>query len=99
MITYIYTYIMTRKKVKRDKISISTVKERVEKEVVTKKIITYVPNNTKNRWDKIKGVDGDIVRFKTNDPERQLFLKGKTHKLLYIGIDNDILYYYYVIKK
>tara|TARA_R110000822_G_scaffold21336_2_gene67670 strand:+ start:669 stop:941 length:273 start_codon:yes stop_codon:yes gene_type:complete len=90
---------MARKKVKRDELSTPTTKERVEKKVEVKKIISYVSNTTKNKWDKIKGVEGDIVRFKTNDTKRQWFLKDKNHKLLYVGVDNDILYYYYNIKR
>ena len=37
--------------------------------------------------------------FKTNDNKRQGFLKDKNHKLLYVGVDNEILYYYYNIKR
>jgi hypothetical protein len=46
---------MARKKVKKDKIPPPTTKERVKEDVETKKIITYLSNNTKNRWNKIKG--------------------------------------------
>ncbi len=90
---------MGRKKVKRDKMVPPVVKERVKDDVETKKIITYVSNNTKNRWDKIKGVEGDVVRFKINDNKRQEFLKNKTYMLLYVGVDNSDLYFYYEIKK
>lgn len=90
---------MVRKKVKKEKITPPTTKERVKDNVESKKIITYVPNNTKNRWDKIKGVDGDVVRFKLDDDKRQSFLKNKNYELLYVGVDNSTLYYYYEIKK
>jgi len=90
---------MSRKKVKKEKMTPPTTKERVKDDVETKKIITYVPNNTKNRWDKIKGVEGDVVRFKINDNKRQEFLKNKSHMLLYVGVDNSDLYFYYEIKK
>jgi hypothetical protein len=90
---------MARKKVKKDKIPPSTTKERVKEDVEIKKIITYLSNNTKNRWNKIKGVEGEVVRFKINDTKRQEFLKDKRCELLYVGVDNDILYYYYNIKK
>lgn len=90
---------MVRKKVKKDKIPPPTTKERVKEDVETKKIITYLSNNTKNRWNKIKGVEGEVVRFKINDTKRQEFLKDKRCELLYVGVDNDILYYYYNIKK
>jgi hypothetical protein len=90
---------MARKKVKKDKIPPPTTKERVKEDVETKKIITYLSNNIKNRWNKIKGVEGEVVRFKINDTKRQEFLKDKRCELLYVGVDNDILYYYYNIKK
>ena len=90
---------MARKKVKKDKIPPPTTKERVKEDEETKKIITYLSNNTKNRWNKIKGVEGEVVRFKINDTKRQEFLKDKRCELLYVGVDNDILYYYYNIKK
>jgi hypothetical protein len=90
---------MARKKVKKDKIPPPTTKERVKEDVEIKKIITYLSNNTKNRWNKIKGVEGEVVRFKINDTKRQEFLKDKRCELLYVGVDNDILYYYYNIKK
>ena len=90
---------MARKKVKKDKIPPPTTKERVKEDVETKKIITYLSNNIKNRWNKIKGVEGDIVRFKINDTKRQECLKDNRCELLYVGVDNDILYYYYNIKK
>jgi hypothetical protein len=87
---------MGRKKVIPKKIISTKPKERKEE---IKKIITYLPNTTKNKWDKIKGVEGDIVRFKTNDNSRQDFLKNKTYTLLYVGVYNDDLYFYYEIKK
>tara|TARA_R110000751_G_scaffold192091_4_gene297698 strand:+ start:1040 stop:1312 length:273 start_codon:yes stop_codon:yes gene_type:complete len=90
---------MARKKVKKDKIPPPTTKERVKEDVETKKIITYLSNNIKNRWNKIKGVEGEVVRFKINDTKRQEFLKDKSHMLLYVGVDNSDLYYYYEIKK
>ena len=90
---------MARKKVKKDKIPPPTTKERVNEDVATNKILTYLSNNTKNRWNKIKGVEGEVVRFKINDTKRQEFLKDKRCELLYVGVDNDILYYYYNIKK
>ena len=87
---------MGRKKVKSDKITSSQPKER-EKE--PKNVITFIPNDSKTKWGKIKGVEGDIVRFKTGDDSRQDFLKNKTYTLLYTGVYNDDLYFYYEIKK
>jgi len=68
---------MGRKKVKSDKITPSQPKEREEE---PKKVITFIPNDTKSKWNKIKGVDGTIVRFKTDDSERQEYLKNKTYE-------------------
>mgnify|MGYP005998991709 FL=1 len=90
---------MGRKKVKKDKIPLPVKKIRVESDTPPKKIITYVSSNSKNRWDKIKGVEGDVVRFKLDDDKRQSFLKNKNYELLYVGVDNSTLYYYYEIKK
>tara|TARA_R110002074_G_scaffold41964_3_gene110750 strand:+ start:313 stop:573 length:261 start_codon:yes stop_codon:yes gene_type:complete len=86
---------MGRKKVKSDKITSSQPKER-EKE--SKKVITFIPNDSKTKWGKIKGVDGDIVRFKTGDSERQEFLKNKDYTQLYVGVDGNDLYIYYSVK-
>jgi hypothetical protein len=86
---------MVRKKVKSDKISSPQSKERVKE---SKKVITFIPNGTKIKWDKIKGMEGNIVRFKMDDPERQEYLKNKTYEHLYVGIDGDDLYTYYNIK-
>ncbi len=89
---------MGRKKVKSDKIVDNKPKKRVESPKDTKKVITYVPNDTKFKWNKIKGVDGTIVRFKIDDPERQDYLKNKTYEELYVGVDGNDLYIYYTIK-
>ena len=86
---------MGRKKVISQRIEITKPKERVEE---SKKIITYLHSNDKNKWNKIKGVEGKIVRFKTNDSERQEYLRGKNYTFLYVGVDNDVLYFYYSIK-
>ncbi len=87
---------MRRKKVKPKKIISTKPKERKEE---IKKVITFIPNDSKTKWNKIKGVEGDIVRFKTGDDSRQDFLKNKTYTLLYTGVYNDDLYFYYEIKK
>ena len=86
---------MKRKKVKSDKITSSQPKERKKE---TKKVITFIPNDSKIKWGKIKGVDGEIVRFKTDDPERQEYLKNKSYDQLYVGVDGNDLYIYYNIK-
>jgi|TARA_R110000751_G_scaffold151053_1_gene256021 hypothetical protein len=86
---------MGRKKVKTKSINPPSPKER---EVESKKIITFIPNDSKTKWGKIKGVDGDIVRFKTGDSERQEFLKNKDYTQLYVGVDGNDLYIYYSVK-
>lgn len=88
---------MSRKKVKSESIEETTPKKRVE--VKEKKSpITYVPNDSKIRWDKIKGINGEIVRFKMEDSEiTKERLDKKKHTQLYVGIDGNDLYFYYEI--
>ena len=88
---------MSRKKVKSESIEETTPKKRVE--VKEKKSpITYVPNDSKIRWDKIKGINGEIVRFKMEDSEiPNERLDKKKHTQLYVGIDGNDLYFYYEI--
>ena len=88
---------MSRKKVKSESIEETTPKKR--EEVKEKKSpITYVPNDSKIRWDKIKGINGEIVRFKVEDSEiTKERLDKKKHTQLYVGIDGNDLYFYYEI--
>lgn len=88
---------MSRKKVKSESIEETTPKKR--EEVKEKKSpITYVPNDSKIRWDKIKGINGEIVRFKMEDSEiTKERLDKKKHTQLYVGIDGNDLYFYYEI--
>jgi hypothetical protein len=88
---------MSRKKVKSESIEETTPKKR--EEVKEKKSpITYVPNDSKIRWDKIKGINGEIVRFKMVDREiTKERLDKKKHTQLYVGIDGNDLYFYYEI--
>jgi hypothetical protein len=88
---------MSRKKVKSESLEKTTPKKRVE--VKEKKSpITYVPNDSKIRWDKIKGINGEIVRFKMEDSEiTKERLDKKKHTQLYVGIDGNDLYFYYEI--
>ena len=88
---------MSRKKVKSESIEETTPKKR--EEVKEKKSpITYVPNDSKIRWDKIKGINGEIVRFKMVDSEiTKERLDKKKHTQLYVGIDGNDLYFYYEI--
>ena len=57
----------------------------------TKGPIIKSSSDTNYRWDKVKGVNGKIVRFKTDDKER------KEYRQLYVGIDGNELYFYYEI--
>lgn len=54
----------------------------------------------KVNWEKIKGVKGHVVRFKTTTPVKELldFFGKRKYKFLYVGIDEDVLYRYYVIE-
>jgi hypothetical protein len=50
------------------------------------------------KWDKVKGVNGKIVRFKMGDSEeRKEFLNKKNYRQLYVGVDGGDLYFYYEI--
>ena len=88
---------MRRKKVKSETIQKTTPKKR--EEVKEKKSpITYIPNDTKIKWDKVKGVNGKIVRFKMGDVEkRKELLDKKNYRQLSVGVDGNGLYFYYEI--
>jgi hypothetical protein len=88
---------MRRKKVKSETIQITTPKKR--EEVKEKKSpITYIPNDTKIKWDKVKGINGKIVRFKMGDVEkRKELLDKKNYRQLSVGVDGNDLYFYYEI--
>jgi len=88
---------MRRKKVKSDTIQKTTPKKR--EEVKEKKSpITYIPNDTKIKWDKVKGVNGKIVRVKMGDVEkRKELLDKKNYRQLSVGVDGNDLYFYYEI--
>jgi len=92
-----YICIMRRKKVKSETIQKTTPKKR--EEVKEKKSpITYIPNDTKIKWDKVKGVNGKIVRFKMGDVEkRKELLDKKNYRQLSVGVDGNDLYFYYEI--
>jgi len=92
-----YICIMRRKKVKSETIQKTTPKKR--EEVKEKKSpITYIPNDTKIKWDKVKGVNGKIVRVKMGDVEkRKELLDKKNYRQLSVGVDGNDLYFYYEI--
>jgi DNA replicative helicase MCM subunit Mcm2 (Cdc46/Mcm family) len=54
-------------------------------------------SDTKSKWDRVKGINGKIVRFKLEDKERKEFLSKKNYRQLYVGIDGNDLYFYYEI--
>ena len=86
----------------RKKVKSQTVKETAPKkrgEVIEKKgPISTLPKNYKFKWDKVKGVDGKIVRFKEGDgEERTKFLNKKNYRQMYVGVDGNDLYFYYEI--
>ena len=88
---------MGRKKVKSQTIKSDTPKKR-ENIIAKKRPITTLPNNYKLKWDKVKGVNGKIVRFKEGDgEERTEFLNKKNYRQLYVGVDGNDLYFYYEI--
>ena len=84
---------MGRKKVKSQTIKSDTPKIR-ENIVEKKSPISTLPNNYKLKWDKVKGVNGKIVRFKEGDGEEKLkFLNKKNYRQLYVGVDGNDLYF------
>lgn len=88
---------MRRKKVKSIKVDESTPKKRSE---VTpkKKSIVSIPNDTKTRWDKIKGVNGKIVRYRDDEgAKKKEELTKKNYRQIFVGIDGNHLYFYYEI--
>ena len=88
---------MGRKKVKSQTIKSDTPKKR-ENIIEKKSPITTLPNNYKLKWDKVKGVNGKIVRFKEGDgEERTEFLNKKNYRQMYVGVDGNDLYFYYEI--
>jgi hypothetical protein len=87
---------MERKKVKTETIKNDDFKKR---EVVEEKkiIIKSVSNDSKVKWDKIKGINNKIIRFKVGDVTRKEELSKKKHRQLYVGADGNDLYFYYEI--
>jgi len=76
---------MRRKKVKSQTVKETTPKKRGE---VTEKKgpISTLPKNYKFKWDKVKGVNGKIVRFKEGDDEERLeYLNKKNYRQMYVG--------------
>jgi hypothetical protein len=60
-------------------------------------IIRNSSNDTKVKWDKVKGINGKIVRYKMDDPERKEYLSKKNYRQLCVAIDGNDLYFYYEI--
>jgi hypothetical protein len=86
---------MRRKKVKTETIKETTPKKRSDSNE-KKSPITSLPNNYKVRWDKIKGVEGKIVRYRDDESDkRKEELHKKNYRQLYVGIDGNHLYFYY----
>lgn len=88
---------MERKKVITNKIKTDEVKKRDNVIEEKKTIITSVSNSNKIKWDKIKGINNKIIRFKVGDVSRKEELSKKKHRQLYVGIDGNDLYVYYEI--
>jgi len=88
---------MERKKVKTDTVKTDTIKKRENIVEERKSIITSVSNDTRIKWDKIKGVSNKIIRFKEGDLSRKEELSKKKYRQLYVGVDGNDLYFYYEI--
>jgi lipid II:glycine glycyltransferase (peptidoglycan interpeptide bridge formation enzyme) len=95
---------MSRKKVKTQVIKESVPKKRPTKQPEEKKKqIIKSADNKPTRWDKVKGVNGKIIRIKQGDQENHVEIgklvgKGKARHM-YVGVDGDYLYHYYEIFK
>ena len=87
---------MERKKVKTETIKNDDFKKR---EVVEEKktIIKSVSNDSKVKWEKVKGVSGKIIRYKVGDITRKEELSKKKYRQLYVGVDGNDIYFYYEI--
>ena len=85
-----------RKKVDSNLPKDSSPKKREEEKETKKSAIKFSSDNN-SRWDKVKGVNGKIVRFKIDDKERKELLSQKKYRQLYVGIDGNDLYFYYEI--
>ena len=88
---------MERKKVKTDTVKTDTIKKRENIVEEKKSIITSVSNDTRTKWDKIKGVSNKIIRFKEGDLSRKEELSKKKYRQLYVAVDGNDLYFYYEI--
>ncbi len=88
---------MNRKKVKTD--NNLNIEPKKRKEIIEKTgIITFLSNDSKIKWEKIKNVNGKIVRVKKGDvTKRKELLEKKKYRQLYVGIDGNDLYFYYEI--
>jgi len=70
-----------------------------KREVVEEKktIIKSVSNDSKVKWEKVKGVSGKIIRYKVGDVTRKEELSKKKYRQLYVGVDGNDIYFYYEI--
>ena len=87
---------MERKKVGIETIKNGDIKKREVAEE-KKTIIKSVSNDSKVKWEKLKGVSGKIIRYKVGDVSRKEELSKKKHRQLYVGIDGNDIYFYYEI--
>jgi|TARA_R110000803_G_scaffold195295_2_gene258493 hypothetical protein len=93
---------MVRKRVTTETIKSETPKKRIG--VPSKKKSVILPDDGKPfKWDKVKGVNGKIVRHKMGDKEKaiemgKLVQEGKSRSLC-VAADGDIIYFYFEIIK
>ncbi len=94
---------MPRKKVKTETIKDSGPKKRPTKQPEKKRQVIRPSDGKPSRWDKVKGVDGKIVRYTADQKEKmiemgQLIQKGKARRMC-VGVDGDKMYHYFEIFK
>lgn len=91
-----------RKKVQTETISETGPKKRPTKQPEKRQVIKPADNKP-SRWDKVKGVDGKIVRYTADEKEKMIEMgnmigKGKARRMC-VGVDGDKMYHYFEIFK
>ena len=96
---------MVRKKVTSEVIKVSAPRKRaLVTDTEQRKGQVILPWDGKTtKWNKVKGVTGQIVRYPMGDREKaneigQLVQKGKA-KSMYSALDGEIMYFYFEIIK
>lgn len=88
---------MGRKKVET-KVPVESAPKKREENSEKTGPIKYSSNDTKVKWDKVKGVKGKVVRYKEGEEsKRREELHKQNYRQLYVAVDGGNLYFYYEI--